>query len=70
MPADLSENCAKVLYNAEAQRIRKAFAPKRRKELVDLALSCCALFDAANVLDDEKCYVGQLCQRLLEFPSY
>ena len=46
-----------------------SMSPSRRKELVDLALNCCSLFDAAKVQGYEKCYVGKLCQHLLEFSN-
>lgn len=39
----------------------------RRHELTQLALEACKLFDKYHVLPHEKCYVGRLCQTLLEF---
>ena len=56
-------------YGGDIAMSRKSISPSRRKELVDLALNCCLLFDAAKVQGYEKCYVGKLCQHLLEFAN-
>ena len=44
-------------------------AADRRNELIQVARNCVMLFDAAHVTGAEKCYVGRLCQQMLEFHS-
>jgi hypothetical protein len=45
----------------------KGINAARRKELTQLAEQCIALFDTYKVLQNERCFVGRLCQVLGEF---
>ena len=58
----------RLIVSSGLSQQEKSMSPSRRKELAELALNCCTLFDAAKVTSREKCYVGKLCQLLLEFP--
>ena len=42
-------------------------AADRRNELIQVARNCVMLFDSAHVTGAEQCYVGRLCQTMLEF---
>ena len=56
-----------VLYSAQRDPSSALRSPRRREELTELAKKCCALFDKYEVKASEKCYVGRLCQAILEF---
>ena len=62
-----SSEIERLIVGAGLSQQEKSMSPSRRKELAELALNCCTLFDAAKVTSREKCYVGKLCQLLLEF---